>query len=191
MSAGVARVTVVTGVPRSGTSLVMQMLAAGGHPILSDGVRAADADNPLGYLEYEPAKRLRRDASWVALAHGRAVKLVHALVDALPDSHEYRLILVRRRLDEVLASQRVMLERSGQPIQALADERVAAVFREQLEGVVAWAQQREVPLHEVDHAELIEDPTGTARGIDAFLGGGLDAAAMALAIDPGLYRQRA
>jgi len=185
-----ASITVVTGVPRSGTSALMQMLAAGGHPILTDGIRGPDADNPRGYLEYEPIKALRRDASWLALAEGRAIKVAHVLVEALPTDRRYRLILVRRRFDELLASQRVMLERSGHAVPPLAEDRVEAVFRAQLEGVVLWAERRGVPLLEVEHASLLADPRSIAVAIAAHLDRALDVAAMAEAIDPGLYRQR-
>ena len=126
-----ANVTIVTGVPRSGTSLVMQMLAAGGHPIASDGVRRADADNPRGYFELEAARRLARDASWLPELAGRALKLVHTLVPSLPTTLQYRVLLVRRRLDEVLDSQRAMLSewarrRYGQEIVAAGDRGTAS-----------------------------------------------------------------
>jgi len=185
-----ASITVVTGVPRSGTSALMQMLAAGGYPILTDGVRVPDADNPHGYLEYEPIKGLRRDSSWLARAEGRAIKVAHALVEALPLERPYRLILVRRRFDEVLASQRVMLERSGHAVPPLGEDRVEAVFRAQLEDVVRWAGRHGAPLLEVEHASLVADPHAIAAAIAAHLDRDLDVVAMAAAIDPGLYRQR-
>jgi hypothetical protein len=183
--------TIVTGVPRSGTSLVMQMLAAGGLPPLSDGLRAPDADNPRGYFEFEPAKRLARDAAWLALASGRAVKLAHTLVASLPPGLPYRVLLVRRRLDEVLASQRVMLARSGAAPDPAEDARLLSAFEAQLarlerelagRGNVAWLA--------VEHAELLREPELAAARINHFLGGGLDAAAMAACVDPALHRQR-
>jgi hypothetical protein len=185
-------VTVVSGVPRSGTSLLMQMLCAGGMPVLADGVRAPDADNPRGYFEYEPARGLRRDASWLARAEGSAVKVVHLLVPALPPDHRYRLILVRRELTEVLASQRAMLARRGIVEDDLPDERLAAVFRAQLAEVERWAQERPtVELLCVDYTALLADAPRTAAELDRFLGGGLDCDAMAASVDPALHRQRA
>src|SRR5215212_2341111 len=121
-------VTIVTGLPRSGTSMMMQMLAAGGMPVLAAAVRAPDADNPRGYLEFEAAKRTARDAAWVAGAAGKAVKLVHLLLPDLPQEHEYRVLFMRRDMDEVLASQRAMLARLRRTGADLSPERLADLF---------------------------------------------------------------
>ena len=186
-----ASVTIVTGVPRSGTSLVMQMLAAGGIPPLSDGVRAPDADNPRGYFEYEPAKRLARDASWLPAAAGRALKLAHTLVTALPPGLPHRVLLVRRRLDEVLASQRAMLARRGEIEDPEQDARLAPAFEAQLSRLERELSRRPgVAWLGLEHRELVREPALAAARIDHFLGGGLDAAAMAACVDPGLHRQR-
>jgi hypothetical protein len=184
-------VTVVSGLPRSGTSLMMQMLQAGGLPPLTDGTRPADPDNPRGYFEYEPVKRLRQDASWVGGAVGRAVKVVHLLLPDLPPGHEYRALLMRRDLAEVVRSQRVMLERSGKKGAALGDEQLAAVFAQQLAKVEAWlAAQPHFRVLEVPHRDAVTDPAAVAARVADFLGGGLDVEAMARAVDPALYRQR-
>jgi hypothetical protein len=184
-------VTVVTGVPRSGTSLVMQMLAAGGIAPISDGVRGPDADNPRGYFEFEPAKALARDASWLPDAAGRALKLVHTLVPSLPSGPRYRVLLVRRRLDEVLASQRVMLARRGAAPDDAEDARLLPVLAAQLAELERWLAGRPgIAWLGVDHAELLARPGRAAVRIDAFLGGGLDVAAMAACVDPALWRQR-
>src|SRR5262245_41311102 len=108
-----AYVTVVSGLPRSGTSLMMQMLAAGGMAVLTDELRGPDPDNPRGYYEFEPVKRTRHDPSWLVGAPGKAVKLVHLLLYDLPAEYSYRVIFMKRRLSEVLASQRAMLDRQG------------------------------------------------------------------------------
>ena len=184
-------VTIVTGVPRSGTSLVMQMLASGGLPAVSDGVRGPDADNPRGYFEFEPAKRLSRDASWLPLAVGRAVKLVHTLVASLPPGFHYRVLLVRRPLEEVLASQRVMLARRGPAPEDAEDARLLPVLEAQLACLERWLEAREgfVWLG-IEHGELITAPGRVAARLNHFLGGGLDAGAMAACVDPALHRQR-
>src|SRR5262245_38643826 len=146
--AGSDVVTVVSGLPRSGTSLLMQMLAAGGLPVLADDARPADEDNPRGYLEYDPVRRTATDASWVALARGQAVKLVHLLLVHLPPGFEYDVIVAHRRIDEVLASQRRMLERRGAGLAsdpAREDEALARVFSAQLaEAESAAAARRDV-----------------------------------------------
>ena len=184
-------VTVVTGVPRSGTSLMMQMLAAGGIEPLTDGLREPDADNPRGYFELEVVKRTRRDASWVGDAVGRAVKVIHALVMALPTDREYRLIWMQRPLEEVIASQRAMLARRGAGEDVLAPERLAEIFRAQVQDVGRWvAVQPGFASLAIDYHAVLEDPRAAAQSVDRFLGGGLDCQAMAGVVDAGLHRQR-
>src|SRR6266704_120595 len=126
-------ITIVSGLPRSGTSLMMQMLSAGGMPILTDGVRAADEDNPRGYLEFEAVKRTKEDSTWVAGASGKAVKMVYLLLHDLPAGNEYSVILMRRDIREVIASQRAMLARLGKQGADVTDERMAAIFEEQMQ----------------------------------------------------------
>ena len=184
-------VTVVTGVPRSGTSLLMQMLAAGGIEPLTDGLRPPDADNPRGYFELEAVKRTRRDASWVAEAVGRSVKVIHALVTALPADREYRLIWMQRPLGEVIASQRAMLARRGAGEDVLAPERLAEIFRAQVQEAERWvAAQPGFTSLAIDYHAVLDDPRAAAQSVDRFLGGGLDCQAMAGVVDAGLRSQR-
>jgi len=188
-----AVVTVVSGLPRSGTSLAMQMLRAGGVPLLTDAMRPPDADNPSGYLEYAPVLRTATDASWVAQAPGKAVKVIYALLRQLPAGFEYRVLWMRRRLGDVIASQERMLVRRGAPVDAaLSRERLAAVFAAQLAETEAWlAQQPSFRVLALDNTHNVADPHRAARAIDAFLGGGLDREGMAAAVDPLRVRQRA
>jgi hypothetical protein len=184
-------VTVVSGVPRSGTALMMQMLAAGGLPLLSDGVREPDADNPRGYFEYEAAKRTRRDTGWVADAVGRAVKVVHALAPLLPDDHEYRVILMRRPLEQVVASQRAVLERFGGLEEGLPNAHLIEIFAAQLAEVERWAHaDPNTRLLCVDYEAAIRTPERVAAEVARFLGGELDEVAMAAAVEPSLWHQR-
>lgn len=183
-------VTVVSGVPRSGTSLLMQMLAAGGLEPLTDRRRAADADNPRGYFEFEPVKRLPEAAEWVAEARGRAVKVIHLLAPRLPPSYAYRIVVVRRDWDEVLASQAAMLVGAGRPASELASDRLIAVFEAQLEELDRWAAHHGAPLLEVSHRHVVREPDACAAALDGFLGGGLDRDEMSGAVDPALHRQK-
>lgn len=170
---------------------MMQMLAAGGLRPLSDGVRGADGDNPEGYFELEAVKRTRTDASWLEQAPGHAVKMVHLLLLDLPARHGYRVIFMQRDLEEVLASQQAMLARKGDGTAQLPAERLAAVYRQQVAAVLRSLRGRSnFRLAEVRHRDCIETPAAAAAAINAFLGGGLDAAAAAAAVRPGLYRQR-
>ena len=188
-SAGRDYVTVVSGVPRSGTSLLMQMLVAGGLPPLADGTRCPDTHNPRGYFEYAPVKRLRRDASWVPRALGRAVKVVHALVPALPSELAYRVVLVRRDLREVVASQRAMLGAVAPT--GPGPERLAEIFAAELAELERNCDERRLPLLGLGYAAILRDPARAASQLAAFLGGGLDEGAMAHAVEPSLRHHHA
>jgi hypothetical protein len=183
-------ITVVTGLPRSGTSLMMQMLAAGGLPVLTDGLRVPDEDNPRGYMEFEPVKRTREDSGWVEQAVGKAVKVVYLLLRDLPSGYHYRVILMRRNLREVLASQSDMLMRAGRPGSDLTDVRMATIFDQQLRIMLDWiADHPNFRVIEVNYRDCIKTPDIVAKTVNAFVGGGLDEARMATAVDPSLYRQ--
>jgi hypothetical protein len=183
-------VTVVSGVPRSGTSLMMNMLVAGGIPPLQDGVRAPDEDNPRGYFELEAVKSLRKDASWVRGAVGKVVKVVHVHVRDLPrEGLRYRVVLMRRDLREVLRSQRKMLERRGMSGGSLSDDRTAEIYARQMSDLVTLlSTDPAFALLEANYNELVRAPGPTVAALQGFLGGGLDEGAMLAAVDPSLYR---
>lgn len=184
-------VTIVSGLPRSGTSLMMQMLRAGGIPTLTDDIRAADEDNPRGYLEFERVKRIKQDTAWLDEAAGKVVKMVHLLLYDLPPDRAYRIVFMRRDLDEVLASQRKMLERQGKQGAQLPADQLRKVFEEQVRKVTAWiAAQPNIKSIDVVYHELIADPRGHAQRLNEFLGGTLAVEAMVEAVDPSLYRNR-
>jgi hypothetical protein len=184
-------ITVVSGLPRSGTSLMMQMLHAGGLPVLSDGLRTADDNNLRGYFEYEPVKRLRSDRSWLPQARGHAVKIIHLLLrDLLFDgSLHYRIVFMQRPIEEVLASQRAMLQRDGK---TGADAVILKkAFESQLAQIDTWlAAHAAVSVLRVPYHQVVREPLTVAADVNAFLGVDLDTAAMALAVDPALHRQR-
>ena len=183
-------VTVVSGVPRSGTSLMMSMLVAGGLEALKDDVRTADEDNPRGYFELEAVKRLRQDASWVAGAAGKVVKVVHVHLRDLPhEGIRYRIVLMKRDLGEVLRSQRKMLDRRGQKGGNLPDERTAALYAKQIADLEAWmGSQPAFSFLAADYNALVRDPMPIVAAVNRFLGGALDEAAMAARVDPRLHR---
>jgi len=185
---------VVTGLPRSGTSLLMQMLAAGGIGVLSDEVRAADEDNPRGYLEFEPVKSLLKDSKWLFGARGRAIKIVAPLLVALPPGLACRVILCERDLDEVLDSQERMLQRRN-PLQATPPERRRMLKGEYVRMLARaeamLARRPGTRLLVIRHRAAISDSLVTAERISNFLGGGLDVAKMAAVVEPILQRHRA
>ena len=184
-----AFITVVSGLPRSGTSLMMQMLAAGGMEPLTDRLRPADDDNPRGYFEFEPVKKLKLDSDWLPQARGKAVKLISQLLFDLPATQSYRILFMRRDLDEVLASQTAMLARRGTP--AARQEKLRDAFSAHLQKIGAWLDQRaNMATRDVDYASLVIHPSQVAAQVNHFLGAGLDVQAMAAAVDPLLYRHR-
>jgi len=183
-------ITIVSGLPRSGTSMMMKMLEAGGMQILTDHIRAADADNPKGYYEFERVKQIARDKTWLPEARGKAVKIISELLKHLPPDYKYKVIFMQRQIEETLASQRQMLIRRGETINA-EDEKLAALLRRHL----VWLNTRlkkkaNTEVAYVDYGAVIANPAGQARSINQFLHRRLDVAAMAGAVDPLLYRQR-
>lgn len=184
-------IVIVSGLPRSGTSLMMQMLKAGGMPLLIDAQRPADVDNPKGYWEYEPVKRLPQDNSWLHKAEGKAVKVVSALLQYLPPQHTYRVIFMQRPLQEVLASQAVMLERQGVQGSKADDQTLGTVFVQHLDQIERWlALQKHLTVLPVNYHETVANPEEIATRVTQFLDLPLAVAAMARAVDPRLHRQR-
>jgi hypothetical protein len=184
-------VIVVSGLPRSGTSLAMQMLHAGGLEAVTDKLRTADEDNPRGYFEFERVKQLKTDKAWLNDAEGKVVKVIHLLLMELPDDRPYRVVFMRRDLREVVQSQATMLQRHARAGAQLPPEKLISIFQQQLTTVANWLSARpnfEV-LH-VDYANLIANGAAEAYLINRFLGGKLDEAAMARAVEPGLHRNR-
>lgn len=174
--------------------MVMGMLEAGGLEIVSDGVRVADQSNPRGYYEDERVKTLDKgtDTSWLEAARGKAIKIISFLLKDLPDSNQYRVIFMHRDMDEVLTSQRKMLHALGQPTEPSGDARIAAGYRAHLAAVSELLSTR--PCFNVlalTYDNVVGRPSEQAQRINQFLGGGLDVAKMAAAVDPALYRNRA
>lgn len=189
---GHASVVVVAGLPRSGTSMLMQALVAGGVPALTDGLRVADDDNPRGYLEYEPATRLAEDSAWMESARGKAVKIVLPLLPHLPRGEAYRVVLIQRDMREVLASQAAMLQRLGKRASSLRPRALAAQYISQEAMALRFLETRPgIGVLPLDYQAVLDDPHATAERIAGFLRGGFNAAACAAAIDPALRRQHA
>lgn len=185
-------VIVVSGLPRSGTSMMMKMLAAGGVPPLTDRIREADSDNPQGYYEFERVKKLDKgDNAWLVQAPGKAVKVISQLLKYLPADYEYRVIFMRRHMDEVLASQQKMLVNRGEDPTAVTDETMAGLFAAHLEQVTQWlVQQPNMTTLFLQYSDVVATPLSQAQAIQNFLRADLDVEAMATAVTPDLYRNR-
>ncbi len=184
-------ITLVSGLPRSGTSMMMKMLEAGGLEVVIDNLREADDDNPKGYYEDQRFKRLKEDNAWVGEAAGKVLKVIYNFLPNLPSQFHYKVVFVRREIAEVLASQKKMLERRGTK-DAVSDEQMAAFFRKHLEKIEKWvAEQPNFDVLYVHYREVLKDARGHAEKINRFLGGGMDVEKMANVADPSLYRNRA
>jgi hypothetical protein len=185
-------IVIVSGLPRSGTSMMMKMLEATGIEPLTDHQRQADEDNPKGYYEFERVKKLKDgDTAWLPLVGNKAVKVISALLQHLPPEYEYRVIFMQRELSEVLASQRRMLENRGEDPDAVSDEQMAQLFVRHLQQVNVWlAAQPNIQRLDVDYNQLLRDPFPLLAQVNTLLGGDLDVEKMAAIIDPNLYRQR-
>lgn len=184
-------VTIVSGLPRSGTSMMMQLLATGGIPPLTDNEREADEDNPRGYYEFERVKQLSEDTSWLDDAEGNVVKMVYRLLYDLPAGHEYRVVFMLRDLDEVIASQEVMLDRLGKADDSVSGETLKTLYQRQLDDVRAWlADQPNFSVLYVRYHDVLDQPQGVVSELNRFLGGKLDTEAMLRVPDQALYRQR-
>ncbi|MGD8625956.1 MAG: sulfotransferase [Anaerolineae bacterium] len=185
-------ITIVSGLPRSGTSMMMKMLEAGGMVVLTDHERRPDADNPKGYYEFERVKEIETDKDWLPQARGKVVKMISALLKHLPSDYHYKVIFMRRHMEEILASQRQMLVRRGEDTQRVSDERMSGMFRHHLEQVEAWLEEQpNIDVLYVHYSAVLADPGPQAARVNAFLDSSLDAQAMTKVVDPGLYRQRA
>jgi hypothetical protein len=185
-------VTIVSGLPRSGTSMMMRMVDAGGVPALTDNVRKADEDNPRGYYEFEPVKQTKQDPAWLNRAGGRVVKMVYRLLYDLPPGYEYRVIFMRRNLEEVVASQDVMLSRRGRTGGDLGKDKLIQLFQQQLTEFDQWAAKRpNFRVLYISYNDVLREPAAAVKAVNDFLGGQLDVPAMSKVVEPELYRQRA
>lgn len=179
-------ITVVTGMPRSGTSLMMQMLEAGGITALTDNRRPPDIHNPRGYFEYEPVKRIAQDASWMDDARGKAVKIIYRLLSHLPPDFEYRIVFMERNLGEVFASQSDMLRARGDAAVEQKEEPIITAFAAELQQARSWlAAQPNIRTFYPLYADILSEPLRWSTELSRFLDG-LDVAAMSAVVDPRL-----
>jgi hypothetical protein len=170
--------------------MMMRMLDRGGIPVLTDGFRQADQDNPLGYYEFEAVKRLDKDTSWLPDAYDKAVKIIYIFLYNLPAGHRYKVLFIKRSLEEVIASQKVMLRRR-QEGDRLSDQQLMDSFGEQLERLDLWIRKQEnIMVHYLDYKEVLAEPSRAAFEISQFLGIPMDVEAMIQSVDSSLHRNR-
>lgn len=185
-------VIVVSGLPRSGTSMAMKMLEAGGVQLFTDQMRKADEDNPKGYFEFERVKNLEKDPdkNWLRDSRGKAIKVISHLLKELPETCVYKVVFMHRNVDEVISSQNKMLLRRGEPV-AEDDAQVKVLFEKHLQEVKNWLDERKnfEVLH-VRYTGVLAEPQKESARIQEFLGIPLQIEAMVNAVDPTLYRNR-
>jgi hypothetical protein len=185
-------VIIVSGLPRSGTSMMMKMLDAARLPIMTDHERTADEDNPKGYFEFERVKDLKGEAdkSWVRNARGKVLKVISHLLEDLPGDNYYKVILMRRDFDEIIASQNKMLERRGEA-NPVEDEKAKEAYIRHLVDVRFLVRKRpNFEMLEIHYTQALEAPRTFVADVNTFLGGNLDSDAMMEVVDPDLYRNR-
>ena len=184
-------IIVVSGLPRSGTSMMMKMLEATGIDVLTDDVREADEDNLKGYYEYEKVKRLQKDNSWISEAENKAIKVISYQLRYLPPEYNYSIIFMLRSIKEVLASQQKMMQRRGEQKNDVPDFLMSSIFRKHLDEIERWMkEQSNMKTIYISYNETLDDPKKTAEKISDFLGTKLDIGKMMKIVDPELYRQR-
>lgn len=185
-------VIVVSGLPRSGTSMMMKMLEAGGKTVLTDNLREADANNPKGYYEFERVKQMKNgDLAWLPDAVGKVVKIVTGLITYLPPDYHYKVIFMQRDLNEVLSSQKKMLGRLGKGDDNIPDDKMAKTYEDHVKQVKAWlARQANIEVLYVNYNTMIAEATESLEKVNTFLGGGMDVKKMASVVDRELYRER-
>ena len=186
-------ITVVSGLPRSGTSMMMSALKKGGMPVLVDNIRKADQNNPKGYLEFERVKKLPKgDYDWLAIAQGKAVKIVSALLTYLPECYQYKVIFLERDMDEILSSQQRMLERTNKIDEDnKSDEMLRQSYQEHIKKISTWLKDQDwLQTLYVSYNEILRQPDIEFQKIAVFLDQLVDPQLMAQVVDPELYREK-
>ena len=184
-------ITIVSGLPRSGTSMMMQMLEAGGIPALTDGFRKIDVDNPKGYYEFEPVKQTKEDPSWLDDCPGKVVKMVSLLLYDLPEDRRYKVIFMQRKMDEILASQKKMLKHRGRETEIKQDEEMTAEYMVHLRKLYDWFKtQNHLDVIFVSYNDMLNRPLKHAKNLKRFLKRDLHIKNMVHVVDKTLYRQR-
>jgi hypothetical protein len=183
-------IAIVSGLPRSGTSMMMRMLDSGGMEVVVDNIRKPDQDNPAGYYEFEKVKKIKDDSTWLDSIYGKVVKMVSMLLYSLPSDKPYKVIFMKRDMTEILISQKIMLERKRAK-DAKSDEEMAGCFIKHLNEIEKWlGEQTNMNVLYVNYNDIVENPVKNARLVNEFLECNLNIEKMAEAVDKSLYRNR-
>lgn len=184
-------ISIVSGLPRTGTSMMMKALEAGGMEVVVDNIRKADDDNPKGYYEYERVKKIKDDTSWLKETKGKVFKMVSMLLYNLPPDEDYEVVFMKRKMGEVLASQKKMLERKGQKTDEKDDERMGGLFSKHHDDIKKWLEeQRNIKVLYVSYNDFVKGPHEQMLIVDKFLNHKLNIEEAVKVVDQTLYRNR-
>ena len=184
-------ITIVSGLPRSGTSMMMRMLEAGGMAVVTDNTRKPDVDNPKGYYEFEKVKKIKDDSSWLDSCRGMTFKMVSELLYNLPNNEKYKVVFMRRDMDEMLASQQKMLERLNQKGADVSNDKMKVIYGKHLKKIKQWLEEQEhIDVFYIYFSDVIQNPIENAMKLNDFLGGNLNVEKMSGVVEKALYRQR-
>ena len=163
-------ITIVSGLPRSGTSMMMQILESGGMEVITDNIRKANEDNPLGYYEYERVKKIKDDTGWLKETRGKAFKMISQLLYDLPSNENYKVIFMKRKMSEILASQGKMLERMGRSKDGISDEKMGEFFDKHLSKIIDWIEGRKyIDVLYIDYSDFLINPDELIKTLNRFL----------------------
>ncbi len=184
-------ITIVSGLPRSGTSMMMKILEVGGMEIVTDNIRKADEDNLHGYYEYEKVKKMQEDTSWLKETRGKAFKMISQLLYELPANENYKVIFMKRNMNEILASQKKMLENRGNNKDEISDEKMGEFFNKHLSKIMEWMGERKcMDVLYINYNDILENPDEQIKILNRFLNDKLNIEKAVNAIDKSLYRNR-
>jgi len=183
-------IVIVSGLPRSGTSMMMGMLKSGGFNVLIDDVRTADEDNPKGYYEFERVKKMKDgDTNWIYLAKNKVVKVISYHLKFLPNEYHYKIVFMEREMKEILISQNKMMLRRGETNNTISDEDMTRYFQKHLEQVKKWLEsQSNFETIYMNYNKLVKNPTAEIRTLNQFFNENLNTSNMIESIDKSLYR---
>jgi hypothetical protein len=184
-------IVIVSGLPRSGTSMMMRMIEAGGVEVVTDNIRMADVDNPQGYYEFEKVKRIKNDSSWLKGCRNKAFKMVSELLYHLPGNEKYKVVFMRRDMDEMLASQQKMLENLKKSSSSVSNDEMKIIYGKHLRKLKQWLEEQEnIDVLYISFNDVIRNPLENAEKVNDFLGGNLNMKKMSHVVEEALYRQR-
>ena len=184
-------IIIVSGLPRCGTSMMMQMLEAGGIPIVTDHIRKSDEDNLRGYYEFEKVKEIKKNSGWLDQCFGKVFKMVSALLYDLPKNRKYKIIFMKRNLEEMIASQNVMLKRKGIKDDGISDEVMVKKFESHLSKIEAWLEKQNfIDILYINYNNVLQNPFKNAQRVNMFLENCLNIDNMVGAVEKSLYRQK-